>query len=106
MQAKQLRLLNEQSRINHKELNQFKVALGAYRDEDGIIKLKGRLQYADLSLNCKFPILIPKNSYIGDLIIFDAHQEVLHYGMKDTLNQVRSEYWLVQGRSSVKKDLK
>ena len=66
MQAKQLWLLNEQSCVNHKELDQFKVALGAYRDEDGIIKLKGRLEYADLSLNCKFPILIPENSYIGD----------------------------------------
>ena len=37
MQAKQLWLLNEQSCINHKEL---KVALVAYRDEDGIIKLR------------------------------------------------------------------
>ena len=102
MHAKRLWLRNEQSQINEKQLNQFKQALGAYRDENDIIKLKGRLEHAGLNVNTKFPVLIPKSSYIGDLIILDAHVEVLHYGMKDTLNQVRSEYWLVQGRRWVK----
>ena len=50
--------------------------------------------------------MIPKDSYIGDLIIMDAHEAVLHNGMKDTLNQVREEYWLLHGRSWVKSVLK
>ena len=102
MHAKRLWLINEQSQINDKQMNQLKISLGAYRDEDSVIKLKGRLEHADLNMNSKFPILIPKGSYIGDLIIMDAHKEVLHYGMKDTLNQVRTEYWIIQGRSRVK----
>ena len=104
--AKRLWLRNEQSIITKKEMNQFKIALGAYKDvNDGLIKLKGRLENADISINSKFPIVIPKSSYIGDLIISDAHQDVLHYGMKDTLNHVRAEYWLIQGRARVRKVL-
>ena len=102
MRAKQKWLLNEQAQIKVNQMNQLKIGLGAYYDKDGIIKLRGRLEHSDLSLNCKFPVLIPKSSYLGDLIILDAHTDVLHYGMKDTLTQVRSEYWLVQGRSRVK----
>ena len=103
--AKNLWLKHEQADITNKQFDQLQHALGAFRDEDGVIKLKGRLEYADLPMAAKFPILIPKTSHLGDLIIRDAHIDVLHYGMKDTLTQVRSEYWLVQGRSRVQKVL-
>ena len=33
-------------------MNQLKIALGAYRDENSIIKLKGRLEHADLNFGC------------------------------------------------------
>ena len=77
-------------------MNQLKITLGAYRDEDSIIKFMGCLEHNDLNINSRFPILIPKDSYIGDLIILDAHKDVLHYGMKDTLNQVRTEYRILE----------
>ena len=102
IEAKRLWLINEQSQIKDNNLKQLEFKLGAYRDKDDVLRLKGRLENADLNESSKFPILIPKESYLGDLIILDAHREVLHYGMKDTLNQVRSEYWLVQGRSKVR----
>ena len=104
-EAKRLWLRNEQAEISDKQFKQLTYTLGAYKDDDGIIKLKGRLENADLKISTKFPILIPKTSFIGDLIIRDAHADVLHYGMKDTLTQVRDEYWLVQGRARVRKVL-
>ena len=101
--AKLLWLRKEQESIDEKHMKQLKYNLGAYRDEDGVIKLKGRLENADIDISAKFPVLIPKNSMIGQLLISDAHTQVLHYGMKDTLTELRSEYWLVQGRSHVEK---
>ena len=83
-------------------MKQLKFNLGAYVDEDGVIKAKGRLENSDLSTNVKFPIIIPKQSDIGEIIIYDAHSEV-HYGTKSTLNQVNSMYWLIQGRARVKR---
>ena len=99
--AKIMWFRNEQSVISEKYFKQLQYNLGAYVDEDGVIKLKGRLEHSDLNVSAKFPVLIPKQSGIGDLIIHDAHAKVLHYGRKDTLTEVRSEYWLIQGRSRV-----
>ena len=74
--------------MDDNQFNQLKFSLGAYRDDDNIVRLRGRLEYSDLTDEAKFPVVIPNKSFIGDLIINDAHTDVLHYGMKDTLNQV------------------
>ena len=99
-------IINEQTLIDSKSMLQFSISLGAFTDEDGVIKLKGRLENSDLDICSKFPILIPKESYIGELIASDAHQTVLHKGIKDTLNEVRGKFWLVRGRARVRKLLK
>ena len=39
------------------------------------------------------------------MIIFDAHEKVLHSGSKDTLCEVRSRFWLARGLARVKKVL-
>ena len=106
LHAKNMWIINEQKNIDEKQMNELKVDLGAYKDDVGLIKLKGRLESSDLSLKSKFPIFIPKDSGIGELIILDAHEKVLHYGIKDTLAEVRTEYWLAHGRICVKKGLK
>ena len=94
-------LLNEQKSIDEAKFKQLKISLGAYEDIDGLFKLKGRLD-SDLSECAKFPVFIPKESSLNKLLILDAHTKVLHSGRKDTLSEVRSEYWLVQGRSKAK----
>lgn len=98
-------IINEQSLINSKSMLQFSISLGAFTDKDGVVKLKGRLENSVLDIYSKFPVLIPKESYIGELIILDAHQNVLHKGVKDTLNEVRGKFWLVRGRARVCKIL-
>ena len=94
-------MLNEQASVDENKFSQLKYSLGAYKDVDGVIKLKGRLENSDLKDSAKFPTFIPKDSRLNDLIILDAHLKVLHSGVKDTLTEVRSEYWLIQGRSKV-----
>ena len=36
------------------------------------------------------------------LVVTDAHQRVQHNGVKETLVEVRSKYWIVGGRSLVR----
>ena len=43
-----------------------------------------------------------EKNYFTYLIILDAHAKVLHGGMKDTLNEIRSLYWIISGRSEVR----
>ena len=95
---KQTWLLNELRKLTESQLTQFTISLGAFKDNDGIVRLKGRLEYSDLDFSAKFPVLVPKCSQLNNLLISDAHEKVLHGGMKNTLNELRTEYWLVQGR--------
>ena len=50
----------------------------------------------------KFPLLLPSKSYVTDLIIRDCHDKVFHNGVRETLSELRSRYWIVKGRQRIK----
>ena len=60
---------------------------------------------ADLSEERITPILLPKKVYFTTLLIKDVHNQNFHAGISHTLVQIRSKYWLPQGRAQVKQVL-
>ena len=48
----------------------------------------------------QMPILL---DYLTTLIVLDAHQQVMHNGVKETLTELRSNYWVVRGRQFIRK---
>ena len=65
-------------------------SLGVYVDDDGLLQCRGRLGNAPVPEESKFPILLPRDSHVTDLIVRNCHQQVLHSGVNDTLNEIRS----------------
>ena len=63
----------------------------------------GRLANSELPYAVKFPILLPKSHPIVSLIVKQAHERVLHNGVKETLAETRSKYWIPSGRSLTRK---
>ena len=84
-------------------LKELVYSLSLFRDEEGVLRVKGRLQFMSGNYDKRFPILLAKDSYLTELIIFDAHIHVHHQRVKDTLNHLRATYWVPQGRRMVKK---
>ena len=82
------------------------VSLGLYEDVEGIWRCKGRLGRAKLPFDKKFPIIMPRSHHFTELLIRDAHNNVYHNGVKETLAELRSKFWIVKGRQIVKKLLK
>ena len=76
---------------------------GLFLDDDRILRCGGRLSRAELPYSVKHPVLLPRQHHLAALIVRRAHQRVLHNGVKETLAEVRSQYWIVKGRASVKK---
>lgn len=71
-------------------------------NENGVIILHGRLQYADLSPLKKFPIILPAKSYFSNLVIDNAHIRSLHGTIHLTLATLRQDYWVLNARTMVK----
>ena len=63
-----------------------------FKDEKGMWRCGGRLANAQIPYATKFPILLPKSHPIATLIVRQAHNRVLHNGVKETLAETRSKY--------------
>ena len=74
-------------------------------DEDGILKCTGRLVNSDLDLDVQKPILLPKQHQFTRLIIEAYHRKVHHCGVRSTLAELRSRFWVPKGRQMVKRIL-
>ena len=59
-----------------------------------------------MSQGTKFPKLLPKDEHYTKLIVEDFHRQAFHAGVSQTLSHLRSEYWIPQGISVVRKLLK
>ena len=73
---------------------------------DGVYVCKGRLENVDMPIASKYPIYLPKDNRITELIIIDCHRRSCHCGVKATLAELRSRFWVPKGRQQVKKVLR
>ncbi|XP_076383120.1 uncharacterized protein LOC143260685 [Megalopta genalis] len=77
--------------------------LHPFLDNEGILRVGGRLQNSTLAFAQKHPILLPRSHHVTDLIILDAHTKGLHSGITATLHDVRQTYWPIDGRNATRK---
>ena len=92
----------QQEILNSDKYSQMKSSLGLYQDEDGILRCQGRIGLSSLPYDTRFPILLPRGHHFTKLVILKCHDQVMHNGVAETLVQVRSKYWIVKGRQTVK----
>ena len=78
---------------------------GLFRDSSGIWRCSGRLGNSAVPPEAKHPILLDKDHHLTNLILNECHERVMHGGVKATLTELRSRYWIVRGRQLVKKVL-
>lgn len=73
-----------------------------FTDEQGILRLKGRLQETSMTFNEKHPIVLPGKNHLTKLLIRHVHGETFHGGVRDTLARLRTKFWVIRGRQEVK----
>ena len=78
--------------------------LNLFLDDDQIIRSNCRLENCPyLSYHVRNPVLLPKHSFLIELVIVDAHEECKHLGVATTLSAVRKKgIWIPQGRTVVR----
>ena len=85
------------------KFDQLVKSLDVFTDEKGFLRCGGRIRNAPLPYDTINPYLLSRRHRLTELIIIDAHSEVGHNKVRDTLNNIRSTYWIPQGRSTVKR---
>ena len=76
--------------------------LDPFLDEDGVLRVGGRLGKSCFPYDVKYPVILPKKRHVTNLILCHYHQLDKHQGRGITQNEVRSSgYWIVGGSSVV-----
>ncbi|XP_065213342.1 uncharacterized protein LOC135840645 [Planococcus citri] len=70
-------------------------------EDNGILRVKGRLSNLIQVPNDEFPILLPNNDQFVNLLILHTHRKLYHAGVSQTLAEIRKKYWLLGGRRVV-----
>ncbi|XP_034944084.1 uncharacterized protein [Chelonus insularis] len=80
----------------------FWIKLTAYVDSEGVLRVGGRLQHAQLSHDSKHQSILPRHSLFTTLVIRHYHLTTLHGDTQLTLTTIRQRYWIIGGRALVK----
>ena len=76
--------------------------LDLYLDSAGLMRVGGRIRRSSLPRDIAHPILLPRNSYVTDLIIAYYHGKSGHSGRGITLNAIRSNgFWIIHSMSKI-----
>ena len=69
-----------------------------YDGADQVIRVGGRLQFADIPEETKHQVIFPHGHPEVAKMILDVHKQMLHGGPETVLTTLRQRIWLTQGR--------
>ena len=72
-------------------------------DEDGIMRLDTRLQYAEfIPYDVRHPILLPRKHWVTKLVVKHYHEKGHHNsGTNQTLSLLSTKYWIIAAREEI-----
>lgn len=82
------------------------LTLNPFVDELGVIRVGGRLRNADIPYEQKYPIVLPSHHAFTELLIRHEHYKQLHAGAQHLLSTIRSTYWPLAGKTTVRRVLR
>ncbi|XP_066956284.1 uncharacterized protein [Macrobrachium rosenbergii] len=78
--------------------------LNIYKDKNGLLRVVSKFErFNKNGRTCNFPILLPKDSRITELIISDIHAKHNHVGIYSVMNEMRKRFYIPSYFSTVKR---
>ncbi|XP_075163374.1 uncharacterized protein LOC142236009 [Haematobia irritans] len=70
--------------------------------DDGVLRVNSRIDNANIPDDNKRPIILPKESYITNLIILYFHKKFFHMNHETAVNEIRQKYAIARLRTLYK----
>ncbi|XP_055527011.1 uncharacterized protein LOC129719643 [Wyeomyia smithii] len=86
--------------------NHSLMPLSPFVDNHGVLRVGGRLLKSACSYETKHQMILPNSHPVTYAIVRSMHESNMHAGIQITLAATRSDYWIIRGRSVVKKVVK
>lgn len=100
------RFPSEYSHLSQKKTipsNSKVLRLCPFMDNQGIIRVGGRLKLSAYDFTKQHPVLLPSNNHFTNLIFKDMHKKLLHAGPQQLLSSIREQFWPISGRNLARK---
>lgn len=81
------------------------IRLQPFLDENGLIRVGGRLKLAPLKYDVKHPILLPKHHHVTHILINHCHVAHLHAGPQLTQSLLSQTVWILSARSVIRSQI-
>ncbi|XP_072153714.1 uncharacterized protein [Bemisia tabaci] len=75
--------------------------LSPYLDEDGLIRVGGRLKNADLAEGERHPILLSGKHHLTQLLIREYHKDLDHPGTQTLQSLLTRQFWITGARRAI-----
>ncbi|XP_045033927.1 uncharacterized protein LOC116933188 [Daphnia magna] len=85
------------------KLSSTLITLSPFLDEQRILRVGGRLNYAPLSFDIKHPKILPHDHPLTRLIVMREHDPLFHPSTERRPSSIRSQYWIIKGRVAIKR---
>ena len=76
-----------------------------FLDENGLLRVQGRVQFSELSYDAKHPIILPP-SHVTLLLVRFQHGFLKHAGLNTLLSSLRSQFHIIGARKLAKTVIK
>ena len=94
----------KQLRTMDKKINKSPIRrLNPFVDEDGVLRVQGRLKNAEIPYDMKFPIILGKRHRITELLILSEHNNQCHQGIDTVINELKQRFAIPSIRQTVKR---
>ena len=80
-------------------------SLRPFLDEEGLLRVGGRLQESNLPYEAKHPFIVPARNHVTTLLVRHTHGVTCKHaeGVNAVLAELRQKYWVIDGREEAKR---
>jgi hypothetical protein len=78
------------------------LSLNPFVDQNGVLRVGGRLQRSDLPSSTKHQVILSGGHHLTKLLIRRGHSSLLHAGFQLLWTSLQREYWILNARSNIR----